>query len=107
MTSRLARSSMGSYFTDAPDLVAEDLGEKSAGLADSLDRKRRALLVTEVAELLNVSERQVYKLAAAHRIPCFRIGGSIRFDPLAISAWLRQKMSPASLQELRERRPRT
>jgi len=98
---------MGNYFTDVPDLVAENLGEKSVGLADSLDRKRRALLVTEVAELLNVSERQVYKLAAAHRIPCFRIGGSIRFDPLAISAWLRQKMSPASLEDLRERRPRT
>ena len=46
--------------------------------------------------MLNISERQVYKLAAEHRIPCLKIGGSIRFDPLAVAVWLRQKMAPAS-----------
>jgi hypothetical protein len=30
-----------------------------------------------------MSERQVYKLAAENRIPCFKIGGSVRFDPAA------------------------
>ena len=69
---------------------------KTAGLADSLDGKSRALTVADIAELLNISERQVYKLAAEHRIPCFKIGGSIRFDPLAVAVWLRQKMAPAS-----------
>ena len=68
---------------------------KMAGLADSLDGKSRALTVADIAELLNISERQVYKLAAEHRIPCFKIGGSIRFDPLAVAVWLRQKMAPA------------
>jgi excisionase family DNA binding protein len=73
-----------------------DSGSKktSKGLADSLDEKSRALRVSEVSGLLNVSERQVYKLVAEHSIPCFRIGGSIRFDPFAISTWLRQKMPP-------------
>jgi hypothetical protein len=33
-----------------------------------------ALTVGDVVTLLNVSERQVYKLAAEHRVPCFRIG---------------------------------
>ena len=69
---------------------------KTAGLADSLDGKSRALTVADIAELLNISERQVYKLAAEHRIPCFKIGGSIRFDPLAVAVWLRQKMAPVS-----------
>ena len=68
---------------------------KTAGLADSLDGKSRALTVADIAELLNISERQVYKLAAEHRIPCFKIGGSVRFDPLAVAVWLR-KMAPAS-----------
>ena len=68
---------------------------KMAGLADSLDGKSRALTVADIAQLLNISERQVYKLAAEHRIPCFKIGGSIRFDPLAVAVWLRQKMAPA------------
>ena len=71
-------------------------GQKAAGLADSVDGKTSALTVSDVAKLLNISERQVYKLAAEHRIPCFKIGGSIRFDPSAFAAWLRQKMAPAS-----------
>jgi excisionase family DNA binding protein len=61
------------------------------------DGRKRALTVPEIAELLNISERQVYKLAADYRIPCFKIGGSIRFDPAAIADWLRQKMAPGSL----------
>ncbi len=77
------------------------------GLTDCLDGKRHALVVTDIAELLSISERQVYKLAAAHRIPCFKIGGLIRFDPLAISAWLRQKMSPGYVGHLERQRPRT
>lgn len=73
------------------------LGQRTAGLADALDRKTSALTVSDVAELLNISERQVYKLAAEHRIPCFKIGGSIRFDPLAVASWLRQKMAPGAV----------
>jgi len=66
-------------------------------LADSLDRRTTALTVSDVAELLNISERQVYKLAAENRIPSFKIGGSVRFDPAAFAVWLRQKMAPASV----------
>jgi excisionase family DNA binding protein len=107
MTSRLAGSSEEDRSANLPELVTEeDLGEKPLGLADCLEGKRHALLVADVAELLNISERQVYKLVAAHRIPCFKIGGSIRFDPFAISVWLRQKISPAPVERFRERRAR-
>jgi len=47
-------------------------GMKTAGLADSLDGESRALTVSDIAELLNISERQVYKHAAEQRIPCFK-----------------------------------
>jgi excisionase family DNA binding protein len=63
-------------------------------LADIINGRRAALTVSEVAGILSVSERQVYKLAASNRIPSFRIGGSVRFDPAAIADWLRQKMLP-------------
>jgi excisionase family DNA binding protein len=107
MTARLGRSSEEDRSADLPELVtADDLGEKAVGLADCLEGERRALLVAEVTELLNISERQVYKLVAAHRIPCFKIGGSIRFDPFAISVWLRQKMSPVPVESFRDRRTR-
>ncbi len=84
--------------------MEDEPGKKTVGLADSLDGKTRALIVADVAELLNVSERQVYKLVAEHRIPCFKIGGSIRFDPLAVALWLRMKMAPASVGYAEERK---
>jgi excisionase family DNA binding protein len=64
-------------------------------LADSLEQRTTALAVSDVAELLNISERQVYKLASDGSIPCFKIGGSVRFDPSAFAAWLRQRIASA------------
>lgn len=99
MSTRLARSFDEDSSARLPEQFSRDeLRKKAGGLADCLDGKSRALVVTDIAELLSISERQVYKLVAAHRIPCFKIGGSIRFDPLAISAWLRQKMAPACVE---------
>src|SRR5262245_43604588 len=98
MSTRLARSFVEDSSTDLPErLSRSELSTTAAGLSDCLEGKRRALVVTDIAELLSISERQVYKLVAAHRIPCFKIGGSIRFDPSAISVWLREKMSPAGI----------
>lgn len=68
-------------------------------LADALEQRATALTVSDVASLLNISERQVYKPAADGRIPSFKIGNSIRFDPSAIAAWLRatEKLGPVSV----------
>ena len=108
MSTRLARSfEEDSSAGSSEQLSREDLSDKTGGLTDCLDGRRRALVVTDIAELLSISERKVYILVAEHRIPCFKIGGSIRFDPFAISAWLRQKMSAASVEDLRERQART
>ena len=69
------------------------------GLVEEIRKKPRALRVSELAALLAVSDRQIYALAAQHRIPgCFRIGGSLRFDPVAIAAWLLQQLRPGSEQ---------
>jgi excisionase family DNA binding protein len=108
MSTRLARAfDEDSSASLSDQFSSNDLCKKTGDLADSLDGKRRALVVTEIAELLNISERQVYKLVAGNRIPCFKIGGAIRFDPLAISAWLRQKMAPAWVEHRGEGRART
>ena len=63
---------------------------RPVSLAEFVEARPRALLVPEVAALLNVSGRQIYKLAAERRIPCLRIAGCIRFDPSALAVWLRQ-----------------
>ena len=85
--------------------MSGELVRQSTGLADFVQNKSRALTVNELATLLSVSERQIYKLAAEHRIPCFKIGGSIRFDPAAIANWLRQKMAPADAPMGESRQP--
>ena len=70
-------------------------------LADSLEERTTALTVPELAELLNISQRQVYKLAASNRIPSFKIGGSVRFDPSAFAAWLRGRMVAVPVRSVR------
>jgi len=57
-------------------------------IASCLRGRRKALTVAELAETLSVSTKSIYKLAKSGRIPYFRIGGSIRFDPVTIANWL-------------------
>ncbi len=49
------------------------------------------LTIREVADLLKINEKTVYKLAAASKIPGIKVGGSWRFDRTAISNWLKTK----------------
>jgi len=47
------------------------------------------LTIREVADLLKINEKTVYKLAAAAKIPGMKVGGSWRFDRATLSAWLK------------------
>ncbi|MBF0565778.1 MAG: PTS sugar transporter subunit IIA [Nitrospirae bacterium] len=44
--------------------------------------------VKDVAELLNVSEKTIYRMIQNETIPCFRVGGQWRFDRREITSWL-------------------
>ena len=46
------------------------------------------LTIREVAGLLKINEKTVYKLAADAKIPGFRVGGSWRFDRATIAKWI-------------------
>jgi PTS system nitrogen regulatory IIA component len=46
------------------------------------------LSVKDVAELLNVSEKTIYRMIQHETIPCFRVGGQWRFDRREISSWI-------------------
>jgi excisionase family DNA binding protein len=59
-------------------------------LADRIERINRALTASELAEILNVSRITIFKQAKAGRIPSFRIGTCVRFDPRAVAQWLRR-----------------
>jgi excisionase family DNA binding protein len=47
------------------------------------------LTAEELAGFLNISKVTIFKQAKAGRIPSFRIGTSVRFDPKAVARWLR------------------
>ena len=54
---------------------------------------RNAMKVAEVAEMLQVSQRHVYKLVADGEIPFFKVGEALRFDPCLLADWLKDRMS--------------
>ena len=57
-------------------------------LAESLAKRQNAMTVGEVAEVLQISERLVYQMAAEGRIPSFKIRGTVRFDAHILSQWI-------------------
>ena len=56
-----------------------------------IEEKNEALRVRDVAQILDVSVQQIYKMAAKGQIPSFRIANSVRFDPQEFAGWLRDK----------------
>jgi nitrogen PTS system EIIA component len=46
------------------------------------------LSVKNVASLLNVSEKTIYRMIKDEMIPCFRVGGQWRFDKREITSWI-------------------
>lgn len=50
-------------------------------LAEIVEGKKEALRVAEVAQILDVSIKKIYRMAAKGQIPSFKISSSIRFDP--------------------------
>jgi len=58
-------------------------------IADQIEKIGRALTAEDLAKLLSVSRVTIFKQAATGRIPSFRVGTCVRFDPRAVANWLR------------------
>lgn len=63
--------------------------EKS--LADLIEMTGHALTANELAVLLAVSHKTLFKQAKRGRIPCFHVGTCVRFDPFSVAKWLRRQ----------------
>lgn len=61
------------------------------GMATALTQFAHALTAQELARVLRMSPRTILRQAKAGRIPHFRIGNCIRFDPKLIADWLKGK----------------
>jgi excisionase family DNA binding protein len=60
-------------------------------IADQIERFQGALTARQLSELLSVSAVTVFKMAKSGRLPCLRIGASVRFCPASIARWLRER----------------
>lgn len=49
------------------------------------------LTIKEVAEYLKVTDRTIYRLAGAKKIPAFKVGGTWRFSRTDIDEWIRRQ----------------
>lgn len=56
--------------------------------------KSDILTITEVAEYLKVADRTLYRLAAAKKIPAFKVGGTWRFSRAEIDQWIKSQTAP-------------
>ena len=65
-----------------PNLVAAMSSSTSEG---------EILTIKQVAEYLKVTERTIYRLAAAKKIPAFKVGGTWRFSKAEITEWIQQQ----------------
>jgi len=54
------------------------------------------LTIKEVAEYLKVTERTIYRLAGAKKIPAFKVGGTWRFSRADIDEWIRRQSGDPS-----------
>src|SRR3546814_15363586 len=49
------------------------------------------LTLKQVAEFLKVTDLTIYRLAAAKKIPAFKLGGTLRFPKAEITEWIQQQ----------------
>ncbi len=57
------------------------------------------LTIKQVAEYLKVTDRTIYRLAAAKKIPAFKVGGTWRFQRQEIDQWIKRQTAEAQSEE--------
>lgn len=60
-----------------------------------LESRRELLTAEELAALLNVSEKTVYRWSKLGSLPSVRLGTAVRFEPSVVSIWLRERGAAA------------
>lgn len=65
--------------------------DKQTLFSPMAEQTQEILTISEVAEYLKVAERTIYRLAAARKIPAFKVGGTWRFAKADIEKWIREQ----------------
>jgi excisionase family DNA binding protein len=59
-------------------------------ITEELSHIEGAITADRLAKILGVSKITIFKMAKAGRIPSFRIGTCVRFDPRKVADWVRK-----------------
>jgi len=66
-------------------------------IIEMLENRKNAVKVSELAKLLGVTPKHIYKTLAAGRIPgSFLVNRAVRFDPQILAEWLKKELVPDS-----------
>jgi excisionase family DNA binding protein len=65
-------------------------------LIEELEARSGGIKVSDLAAILGVDDKHIYRMAARGQLPSFRVGGAIRFDPHEVANWLRLKYGDQS-----------
>jgi excisionase family DNA binding protein len=79
------------WSSDPRGQVGPQSNPESEPLASLVRRRRTAWTAEELAEVLSLSRKHIYKLAKKGRMPSLPIGEAIRFDPHTTTTWLESK----------------
>lgn len=79
--------------SDGAPVAARD--KKNMQIIETLENRKDAVKVSELARLLSVTPKHIYKTRAAGRIPgAFRVNRALRFDPQILAEWLKRELMP-------------
>ena len=61
--------------------------KKMMGIASRFAAFDHALKIEEVADVLGFNKKTIERMARSQRIPSFKIGNQVRFDPRLLAEW--------------------
>jgi excisionase family DNA binding protein len=83
--------------TDIQTVDGFFIGDISAAaenkLAQMVEDYGSALTVVQLAEILQCSRGQIYKLIENKRLPALKMGTMVRLDPGTVADWIRNRMT--------------
>ena len=76
--------------------VSEPAASRTATITERIESSGSALTGPELARLLGIHRSSVFRLAITGRLPHYRVAGVLRFDPVKVADWLRDREIPAA-----------
>jgi excisionase family DNA binding protein len=71
--------------------MATKIKYRKMALPDYLETIDCGMTTAELSKVIGIPARTLYRQAKAGRIPSFRVGSSVRFDPHVVAKWLRAR----------------